>query len=196
MEHAPLIPLFFLLPVVALMGSLGRRVAGGGFTQWTNINLGDLPVRLFFGLMIAVSAFLAGLPLAHAATLIVAGWIGTTIPNFGGIGFGRSGNPWWKDALGLLAHGTIGMLVLALFMVLPMAGATLFAVFGQGITLATAIAAVAGGVAIVPAYWIGWSISGVSGKASFPLGLRGGSELGEVLWGAAVGVTVALAVVI
>jgi hypothetical protein len=187
MHNIPLLPLFALLPVAAVLCGLGRRVAGGGFTQWTGINLGDLPVRLFFGLMIAVVGLLAGLAWPRAAALIVAGWIGTTIPNFGGIALGRSGNPWFRDAEGLAAHGLIGMAVLALFI----AAYPLWPLSGFGPLYVVGMTW--GGTAIVPAYWIGWSVAGKSGNESLPVGFRGGSEIGECLWGAAVGLVVALA---
>jgi hypothetical protein len=157
----------------ALLGGLGRRVAGGSFEQWTGINLGDYPVRAFFGATLAAGCFLGSHQL-WSLTLILSGFLGCAIPNFGGIGMGRSGNPWQQDAGGLNSHGTYSMGITAL----PLA---YFNWHGL-------IFIIAAGYAIVPFYELGWRITGKAGRPGLPLGLRGGSELGELFWGAACGI--------
>jgi hypothetical protein len=186
-------PTPFLLPVAILSG-FGRRVAGGAVQQWTGINLGDMPVRLFFGITLAVVALLAGMVWPRALMLIPAGWIGTTIPNFGGIALGRSGNPWWRDALGLTLHGIVGAMVLALVAAAPWPLPTPFSIaaFVDGYSLVSAICVLIAGLLIVPAYEVGWSVAGKSGRASFPLGFRGGTEIGEMLWGTVIGLALML----
>jgi hypothetical protein len=89
-------------------------VAGGAFQQWSGIDVGDLPARLFFGLTVGVAALLAGAVWWVALALIPAIWVGTTVGNFGGIGMGRSGNPYWRDFGGLTLHGLLGVAAPAL----------------------------------------------------------------------------------
>ena len=175
--------------VITLCG-IGRRVAGGAFEQWTGINLGDLPTRLFFGACVALTAFTAGhlshplvinlhvlnpswtdivFPLwAKIVALILGVWVGTTIPNFSSIDFGKAENTVLHDFLGLIIHGLGGV-------ALPAFIAAQMGYFWQPLILA--------GLFISPAYWVGWALAGKHGLNWLPVGFRGGSELGEFLWG-------------
>jgi hypothetical protein len=169
-----------------VLGGLGRRVAGGAFQQWTGKDIGDLPVRLFFGACIALAALLAGATWWVAAFLILAIWAGTTIPLFGGLGMGRSGNDYWQDFGGMTAHGALGMSIL-------MIPAPWLHINWLPLWLA--------GLSISPLYTVGWSLThqlpnGSREVAWLPYSLKGGSEVGEVLWGGAVGIGTALAVML
>lgn len=160
----------------ALMGALGRRMAGGVFEQWTGKDIGDYPVRAFFGLMLACSAFIGSYEWA-SFLLIPSTFFGCSIPNFGGIAMGRGasagGTSWKHDAIGLTGHGVLSMAIT----VLP-----LIFFHSQWYLLLVA------GFLIAPAYEIGWSVTGVPGRKSWPFGLQGGSEIGECIWGAACGI--------
>jgi hypothetical protein len=168
-------------PLAVVLGGLGRRVAGGAFQQWTGLDVGDFPARAFFGLTLTIS-----LMLGHYEwwcwLIILFTFLGCSIPNFGGIALGRSGNSYRRDALGLTAHGALSMGITAL----PLA---YFHPYGI-------IYLVLAGCLIVPMYEIGWTLAGVRGRALLPLGLRGGSELGELFWGGTCGVGAYLAGVV
>lgn len=173
-----------LLPLAALLGAFGRRIAGGILNQWTGHPdsaplMGDIPARLIFGSCIAAGAAMGGAIWWHALALIPAVWAGTTVGNFGSISQGRGGGSPWSQALGELAHGLAGVALPALgawwlgyphWWVLPI-----------------------GGALIAPSYWLGWTVSGLYGRPDFPVGLRGGSEIGEALWGACFGCAALLA---
>lgn len=169
-----MVVIFILLS--SFMGSLGRRVAGGAFEQWTTKDIGDYPVRAFFGLMLALAAFI-GSDNPWSFLLIPSTFFGCSIPNFGGIAMGRGasagGTSWAHDAIGLTGHGVISMAITASPLVFFDAQWWLL---------------ILAGFLIAPAYEIGWSVMGVSGRKSWPISLQGGSEVGECLWGAACGV--------
>lgn len=113
--------------------------------------------------------------------LLVPGiWAGTTIGNFGSIAMGRGGRPLWLDWLGLMAHGLLGVALPALVL------------WWWGYAWWWCAAS---GALISPLYDLGWRISGKVGNRNLPNGLRGGSELGEAFWGAAVAAGVFLAVI-
>jgi len=161
----------WLMPIAVLPG-LGRRVAGGAVQQWTGWDTGDVPVRAFFGFTCGLVGLAAGLVWWQALILWLAAFLTCSIGMFGGIAMGRSGNPWWRDALGLEAHAWLGW------------GAILAAAWWLG----DAWWWLAGGVAsIALVYELGWIISGKAGKLSWPPGFRGGSEIAEFLWGVALG---------
>jgi hypothetical protein len=161
----------WLLPIVLLPG-LGRRVSGGVVQQWTGYDTGDVPVRLFFGATCGIVALAAGAVWWQAMALWPLAFLTCSIGMFGGIAIGRSGNPWWRDVLGLEAHALLGW------------GTILVVAWWLG----DAWWWLAGGVAsIALVYELGWIISGKVGNPALPLGFRGGSELGELLWGVALG---------
>jgi hypothetical protein len=166
--------IFILLS--AFMGALGRRVAGGAFEQWTGKDIGDYPVRAFFGLMLALAAFMGSGWNPVAFLLIPSTFFGCSIPNFGSIAMGRGasagGTSWKHDAIGLTGHGVLSMAITASPLVF----------FNSDWTLL-----ILAGFLIVPAYELGWSITGIEGKKEWPISIRGGSELGECAWGAACG---------
>lgn len=69
--------LFLLL--AALLGALGRRLAGGAFQQWTGFDVGDLPVRIAFAALIVAAAFLGGWT-PHMLTVLPIGAAGVSVP--------------------------------------------------------------------------------------------------------------------
>jgi len=174
--------IYACVPVVLVLGALGRRAAGGALNQWFSDGtaehrvMGDTPARLIFAATVALSACLGGAPAWQALALVPAVWVGTVTGNFASLAMGRGQYSYLHDCVGMSAHA-------ALSAVLP----TLVA-FGAvfltppehdqwgwmlGLTMLAA-----------PLYTLGWIISGQHGRPSFPLGLRGGSELGEAFWGA------------
>jgi hypothetical protein len=176
-------PLYLIVAasLAGLLGALGRRVAGGAFQQWSGVDVGDTPARVFFGWTMAVAAWLAD-PLVwwHPLVLIPLVWIGTTVPNFSSIGMGVAPpRTYWQDFWGLSLHGLLGIAPAAL------------ALWWSGYGWCWMVGA---GCLIAPLYTIGWRISGLRGKLSFPVGLQGGTELGEAFWGCATGVAVFLAI--
>jgi hypothetical protein len=175
-----------LIILAALFGALGRRLAGGAFQQWTGLDVGDLPVRIAFAALIVAAAFLGGWH-PHALTVLsivvppwsmpillgLGVWIGSTMPMFSSIDLGKAEGTVPLDIAGLTAHGLLGIM-------LPAA----LAWWGAYAPLWL----LAAGLLSAPAYWLGWTITGVRGAQWLPLGLRGGTEIGETLWGAAVGI--------
>ena len=176
--------------LAALLGGLGRRIAGGGFEEWTGgpgtggIDLGDLPVRIFYAAMIVCAAYLAGgfQPIEafgwtfpawlQPIALGIGIWIGTTIPNFSAIDLGKGEGAAWSDLAWLTLKGLLNVAVPVL---VAIAGGHAWPWL------------LAGGLAIGVAYWLGWTIAGHAGRVDFPVGLRGGTQIGEVLTGAAIG---------
>lgn len=167
--------LYLVVPFVLVLGAFGRRAAGGVLNQWTGRPdsrplTGDTPTRILYGVTIGLAALLGGALWWHALLTVPAVWVGTTTGNAGSMAMGRAQTPFWRDFLGMSGHA-------ALSAILPTALA-----FGVGAngwwTLLTLAAA--------PLYDIGWALAGKTGNPRFPLGLRGGSEIGEALWGAAV----------
>ena len=69
--------LFLLL--AALLGALGRRLAGGAFQQWTGLDVGDLPIRIAFAALIVAAAFLGGWT-PHMLTVLPIGAAGVSVP--------------------------------------------------------------------------------------------------------------------
>jgi hypothetical protein len=165
----------------ALLGGLGRRVAGGGFQQWTGIDVGDYPARAFFGLTLAVSAAVGGTYNWGVPLLVLSTFLGCSIPmamsimgvRWGGMALGRDGGSWRRSAIGLTGHGVLSMAITAV---------PLCYFGGHWAQLLIA------GVLIVPAYEIGWDAIGTKSNTHLPPGFQGGSEIGEVLWGSLCGI--------
>lgn len=172
--------MFLSILLAMMLSGLGRRVAGGAFEQWFSKDIGDYPVRAFFGLTLAFSAWLGNETLAWWVILLVipAVFFSCSIPNFEGIALGRGeaagGTSWREDALGLWWHGLIGMAIPAVVVGLcaPWSNWWLFLVAGA---------------LIVPAYEVGWQLWDKRVLYYMPNGLKGGSEIGELLWGASCG---------
>ena len=187
----------FILPLAAAatFGAVGRRVAGGWLNQLAGRPdsrplTGDLPTRIFYGVCIAVAALLGGAAWWLAVLMVPAAWIGTTSGNFHSMAMGRAQTSYLHDVLGMSAHALLSAIVPCLVVLLP---SLVVAWHGGpappprwlwlfGLTMTAA-----------PLYSLGWIISGREGRPGFPVGLRGGSELGEAFWGAACGLGAALA---
>lgn len=172
---------YFLIPLIAIMGAFGRRVCGGGLNQWFKPNggrvTGDLPVRLFFGLMVAISFYLGGAPWYIALSTIITIWIGTTIGFFSSLSWGKDGkHTWVHDMFGLWGHGFGG--ILPTFII---AYCWKFIPGFEGHLYWPLLLA---GLLAPFCYWAGWSISGKDGLKTLPPGFKGGTEIAECFYGA------------
>jgi len=167
-----------LLLVSALLGAVGRRVCGGLYNSITGKRSpgGDLPVRIFFAITLAASAYMGGIIWWAALVLIPLNWVGTTTGLFDALAMGRGGNGYWKDFLWMTLHGVLSS-------GLP---AILFYVVGG---LWPALIAFSGGLVISPCYTVGWCMTGLYGRRDWPKGMQQGTEVAELLWGAAMGGT-------
>lgn len=174
----------YLIPLAALLGGFGRRAAGGYLNQLAGRPdsrplTGDTPTRILYGVLIAICALMGGALWWQALLMIVAVWVGTTTGNRGAMDMGRAGGGFWRDFLAMSRHGLDSA-------ILPTAVAAWGwhwqAAWLFGMTMLAA-----------PCYALGWCVGGRIGNPRFPIGLRGGSELGEALWGACVGIGALLA---
>lgn len=172
-----------LLPLAVALPAIGRRIAGGGLNEVFRPAgprvMGDTPARLIFGLTCAAAAWLVGVALIPALCLIVAIWLGSTVGNFGAIALGRGGTSWLDDAPLLALHGLAGVALAAIDV--GLAGLAWWWV-------------IVSGVMIVPAYEIGWRLAGAH-DADALRGLDSGPDVGELLWGATIGLGLWLACV-
>ena len=170
------------------LGGLGRRVAGGSLNEWFHVDVGDLPVRLFYGAMLGLAALMGGAAWWVALAMILAGWSGQAIGgNFESLAMGREGHSRLHDWLGMSAHGAISA-------VAP----TALVLYAGGIWWMTAV----GFLSAALCYEIGWFVAEKTGNQVvmgkpmvypwFPPGLQGGTQLAEVFWGAACGAGVFL----
>ena len=171
-----------ILVGAALLGAFGRRVAGGVLNQWfapAGRVMGDLPARAIWGLSLGIAAIAGGATVWQALAVVPLVVAGCAVPMWAidPLGDGYS-SPRWLRCAGLAAHGLLSMLLVT-------AGAWWC---GDGWWCL-----LAGSVAILPLYIAGWVIAPVQ-RSAFPAGLRLGSEIGEALWGCAMGVAVVLAV--
>jgi len=169
---------YALLPVVAILGAVGRRVCGGLYNSITGKRSpgGDLPVRIFFAVTLAASADMGGVVWWAALALMPLNWIGTTTGLFDALAMGRGGNSYWKDFLWMTLHGILS----------SGPPAVLFFFLGGWVPAAIAFA---GGLIISPCYTIGWSVTGLFGRRNWPKGMQQGTEVAELIWGAVMGVT-------
>lgn len=161
---------FLLLPVAAVLGALGRRVAGGLFQDLTHINTGDMPVRAFYGLMLGAVAYLGGFELwslAIAAAVFVGSCLGSPEVAHG-----------LPSKLGYVLSALTGLWNYA-----SVIGVAYFAhhYAGMGVIAAGSLSA-----ALLVALFYGHNTNG-------PVGFRGWTELWECAWGALMGVSVFLA---
>ena len=196
--------IIFAIPSL-ILGALGRRVAGGLIQDWTGVNTGDHPVRVFFGAMIALSAWLGGASPWMAVAILAGTWAGSTTGNNGGMAMGRGDHTFASDFARMSLHGlAIAVPVAFAAMVYGAVQYRTIMVFDQ-VPLVLCIAC----LACAPCYAAGWWIAELTGNQprdmrsfpdghiptsdemngtrTFPLGFRGGSELGETIWGAAMG---------
>ncbi len=169
--------------LAAVLCGLGRRIAGGVLNQWFAAPggrvMGDLPARGIWGLSLGVAAFAAGATLGRACVILPLVVAGCAVPMWAidPLGEGYS-SPRWLRCLGLAAHGLLSMLLVT-------AGAW-WCGYGWPWILGASMA-------ILPLYVAGWMIAPAQ-RPTFPPGFRLGSEIGELLWGCAMGAAVVLAV--
>ena len=167
------------------LGGIGRRIAGGAVNEWFHRDVGDHPVRLFYGLTVAFSALMGGAAWPVAALTIPAVWLGTVTGNFRSLSMGHGEYSFQHDFWGMTAHGALST-----------APCLLAWYAGLG-WLAVALIA-AGCLAAAPCYILGWWTairigSQDAGVTAMPPGLRGGTQLAEVLWGGIHAATIFLA---
>jgi hypothetical protein len=165
-------------PAAFSLGGLGRRVAGGAFQQWTGLNIGDLPVRVFFALTVGASGYAGGMLWWHALVLAAATLPGTMTGNFNSMAMGRGTSSLLHDIFGMTAHGVLSALLPAL---------------GCWYAGYSWIWVAAAGLLAAPSYMLGWSATGRAGKPGWPLGLRSGTEIAEMVWGGLCGLGALLA---
>lgn len=191
--------IYILIPIVLIVGALGRRIAGGVLNQWfvgilfqpgafltllggdAGRVMGDTPARLIYGASMAVAALLAGAGLTVAALMIPAYFIGSTTGNFNSTGMGRSSTGFVECFLGMSVHAALTAVVPYLTLValtMRLHGVSWLA-FEQGGWLVGLCMLAA------PLYDLAWCITGLNGKARFPNGFQQGPDLGEAFWGAA-----------
>lgn len=181
--HAPhlRLPLWLLLPLAAVFGALGRRIAGGVLNQWFRPPgqrvFGDLPARAIYGAALGAAAFGAGAPAWWVAVIAAAIVAGCAVPVWAiDLGPGHPGtSPLWLRIIGSTAHGLLS--IAPATVLAAMAGAHWLWLLG-------------GSLSIAPLYWLG----SILARPFFPNGLRAGSEDGEALWGAVLAVTFILTV--
>lgn len=190
----------------AMAGALGRRIAGGLGTQWTGIQ-GTQWQRVVWGLIMAGIAAAAGLwwpyALGYGATI----WVGSSAVGYafpgegssgaGGLNMGRvpaivNGAPsmavastgrWLHDAVRVLYHGLGGMLLGTL-------GAWWLGHHWWWLAAA--------GAACPVAYEVGWRVTLPAGWLGCPVTPNWpgtGAPLGELIWGAALGVATVATVI-
>lgn len=175
-----------LLPIAALLGAFGRRAAGGALNQWTGRTddkplTGDLPTRLLFGVCLALCALLGGALWWQCLLMVPAVWVGTTLGSFHSVDMARGEDSFAHDWFGISAIALAASVLPAIVALAPEWNSWRFLwIVGSTMTAA-------------PAYWLGWCIGGAHGRRGFPIGLRGGMELGEALWGAARGIGILMA---
>lgn len=166
-----------------LLGALGRRIAGGLGSQWAGVDLGTQLQRLAWGVVLAGVAAVAGATWWQAAALIPAIWLGSVAFGFwgsmtAGHQVGRSAAIDW---LLLTAHGAGGMLFAA-------AGAWWVGLHWLPLSIA--------GLACAPCYalawWRPWQIPWLGCYRADPVYQTDPPPTAELLWGACVGVAVAL----
>lgn len=174
-----------LLGIVAFcIGAIGRRVAGGAFEQWTGLDIGDLPVRVFFAVTVASAALMGGATWLIAGLMVPAVWVGTTTGNFESLAMGvdhKYGVA--HDWLGMTAHGMLSA-------VLP-AAVVLWATDSTPVYWAVFVAIT---FLASPCYYLGWRLTGNGfGVPRIPVGFKGGTEVAECLWGGVTALSVFLA---
>lgn len=159
----------------AVAGALGRRFAGGLMSQWLRLDLGDAPVRVLWGAMLAGVAVAAGLPWQYAAAIVPCVFLGSTVGYYGAMSAGNQpGRSVALDWLLLTLHGLAGTALLSI------------AAWYQGLLWWPLLAA---GAACAPCYAAAWRC-----PIEFPaLGcLRvDPPPTAELMWGATVGIAVA-----
>jgi hypothetical protein len=175
-----------LLPVAALLGAFGRRAAGGYLNQVTGRTddkplTGDLPTRLLFGVCLALCALMGGALWWQVCLMVPAVWVGTTLGSFHSVDMARGEDTFAHDWFGISAIALGASALPAIVALAPDWNSWRF-LWIVGSTLTAA-----------PAYWLGWCISGAHGRKDFPVGLRGGMELGEAFWGAIRGIGILVA---
>ena len=175
--------------IAIILGALGRRIAGGGFQQLTNINVGDTPTRIFFGLMIAACALIVGIHWWLVLLgLTILTFIGSTTGNFNATAMGTGGNPLWKDFLFMSLHGFLSV-------VGPTIGAWYLGYSWEWI--------LASGLIVSPCYMMGNLLFSVFSKMSgltsgeltgWPAWLCQRVQFSEFIWGGLLGLGTVLAV--
>lgn len=179
---------YLFIPIVMILGALGRRIAGGLLNQWAGDTdgvsrvMGDTPARLIYGAALGLAALAGSAAWPVALAMVPAVWVGTTTGNFNGMAMGRAEFSYWHDFWGMTAHG-------ALSAILPVGLAVLAGAAAGSIWIAVDC------LLCAPLYAAAWNVAEDMGTQAVPAssiarrsllrGFNGGSELGEAFWGAA-----------
>lgn len=171
--------MWYMVIVAALASALGRRMAGGLLSHWVGVDLGDLPVRILWGVILAVCAYIVGLQWQYALALIPLVWVDTTVGYFGSMSAGnQQGRSHAVDYALLTLHGLSGVLS-------PAIGAFLLHL--------NPVWLIASGLLCAPCYALAWvwpweiPILGCLQRDPPPTA--------ELLWGACVGAGVVLTII-
>lgn len=192
-----------------ILGALGRRIAGGVLNQWASPStngagttvMGDTPARLIYSVNVSLAVILSAVVVHHmsipnslaALAMVLAVFVGTTTGNDNSLSMGTAGYTFKHDFLGMLVHGIESAILPGAVIGL----ATRFCL-GEGLSQVFTIAAIAAttiAVGCPVVYYVGWRIAGLKGASYMPLGLKGGTEIGEALWGGLTALTVFTAMV-
>ncbi len=137
--------------------------------------MGDTEARLIYSVTIALSGLLGGAIWWQAMLMIPAVFVGTTTGNFDSMSMGRGQYSYAHDLFGMSLHAILSVIL----PLLVVGGTVLLPIPEYHNVLWLSLYLLAS-----PLYTVGWMIAGKQGKVIFPIGLRGGSELGEAFWGA------------
>lgn len=186
----------------AILGAFGRRLAGGLGSQWLGKDLGTQPQRLIWGISTGLTVLACGQPwyvaLAALVSVVVssaifgyaAPWVKSPTTMSMGHAPGDPNGPvsmpqFWRDFGWMTYHGVGGVLFLTI-------GSWYLGLFWPAI--------LAAGVLCAPCYTLAYVV-----KPNIPwLGMLNAPEkglvdappAGEFLWGALVGVGVALSILV
>lgn len=173
--------IYLWVPVAFLLGALGRRIAGGGFQDLTRLDIGDLPVRIFYGATVALAALIGGAVWWVALLMIPAVWVGTTTGNFESMCMGHGKYTFRHDFLGMTEHG-------ALSAVLPAVVVCLAGFVWGAIAVFLVITFTAS-----PSYMFGWWIEGRWPFHTYGDFLSPPTPMAECIWGGLTALAVFLA---
>jgi len=177
-----------------IMGGLGRRIAGGVLNQWKSPStngagvavMGDTPARLIYSASVSLAVILSAVVVPTtlmfwclAACMLPAVFVGTTTGNNNSLSMGTADDYTFKhDFLGMLVHGIESAVLPGMVVLLAFIPASI-----REAVILSAILEASIAVGCPLAYYVGWRIAGLKGASYMPLGLKGGTEIGEALWG-------------
>lgn len=113
---------YLMLLIAPVLSGFGRRFQGGLLSQWCNKDLGDVPVRILWGLICAAIAFIFSASLLLSAIIGIGIFVGSTLGYWGSMKagtlsgghslfLGYSSKLFWKDMGFLTLHGFLGTII-------------------------------------------------------------------------------------